>query len=65
MNRYLTTFLILLLTLPMAGCDLIGDILEFGFWLMVIVIGIIVLLVWWVARKFRGGARGPRGPGQP
>lgn len=62
MNRFLTTFLILLLTLPMAGCDLIGDILEFGFWLMVIVIGAIVLLVWWIAKKFRGGPRGPRQP---
>lgn len=65
MNRFLTTFLILLLTLPTAGCDLVGDILEFGFWLIVILIGIIVLLVWWIVRKFRGGTRPPRGPRQP
>lgn len=65
MNRLLTTFLLLVLTLPSAGCDLIGDILEFGFWVLVILIGIIVLLVWAIARVLRGGKRGPGGPGQP
>lgn len=65
MNRLLTTFLLLVLTLPSAGCDLLGDILEFGFWVLLILIGIIVLLVWAIARVLRGGSRGPRGPGQP
>lgn len=65
MNRLLTTFLLLVLTLPSAGCDLIGDILEFGFWALVILIGIIVLLVWVIVRMLRGRNRGPRGPRQP
>lgn len=64
-DRLLTTFLLLLLTLPTAGCDLIGDILQFGFWVLVILIGIIVLLVWVIARMLRGGTRGPGGPRGP
>lgn len=62
MNRSLTAFLLLLLTLPMSGCDLVGDILEFGFWVLVILIGIVVLLVWAIVRMLRGGTRGPREP---
>lgn len=65
MRHILTTFLILLLTLPMGGCDLVGDILEFGFWTLVILIGIIILLVWWIVRLMRRGRGNPRGPRQP
>lgn len=64
MNRFLTTFLVLLLTLPTSGCDLVGDILEFGFWLIVILIAVVALLIWGLVRMVRG-PRGPRGPSGP
>lgn len=41
----------ILLLLP--GCDFIGDVLEFGFWTGVIVVGLVVLVIWLVAKAFR------------
>ena len=62
MKRLVPTALILILTLSIGGCDLVGDILEFGFWMLVILIVVIALLVWALARLLRGRRRGPRGP---
>ena len=54
---YLMTLLVLL-TMTLSSCDVIGDIFEAGMWTAVIIIVIVVLLVVWLLRKFRG----PRGP---
>ena len=53
---------ILALTLFMAGCDLIGDVLEFGFWAILIIIGLVVLVVWLIARSLGGRRRNPPPP---
>lgn len=50
-------------TLLLAGCDLIGDILEFGFWVAVIILVLVIALIWWVVRKI--GSRGRRPPPAP
>lgn len=44
---------LLLLALLLSGCDLVGDVLEFGFWTGVVVLALVVLVVWLVARAFR------------
>lgn len=59
MKRYLGMLLVLLLTLPVGGCDLVGDILEFGFWMIIILILVVVLLIWGLMRALRGNRRGP------
>lgn len=46
MRRFQSMLFVLLLTVPMAGCDLLGDLLEFGFWTLLILIAIIVLIGW-------------------
>lgn len=58
-KRYPGMLLVLLLTLPVGGCDLVGDILEFGFWMIIILILLVVLLIWGLMRVLRGGRRGP------
>lgn len=60
MRRIQAILLVLLLTLPMAGCELIGDLLEFGFWVILIFIGLLVLLGWALRKAFR---RRPPPPG--
>ena len=60
MRRIQASLLVLLLTLPMAGCDLIGDVLEFGFWTLLILIGLIVLAGWGIKRAL--GRRNPPPP---
>ena len=40
-------------TLTLAGCDLVGDILEFGFWSGVVVVGLVALVIWFGLRAFR------------
>ena len=54
---YLMTLLVLL-TLTLSSCELVGDIFEAGMWTAVIIIVIVVLLIGWLLRKLRG----PRGP---
>lgn len=58
-KRYLGMLLVLLLTLPVGGCDLVGDILEFGFWAIIILILLVVLLIWGLMRALGGRRRGP------
>ena len=60
MRRIQASLLVLLLTLPMAGCDLVGDILAFGFWTIVILIALIALIIWAIKRSF--GRRNPPPP---
>ena len=61
MRRIQAIVLVLLLTLPLAGCELIGDLLEFGLWVIVIFVALLVLLGWALRRAFRG--RRPPPPG--
>ncbi|MGH7481611.1 MAG: hypothetical protein ACRELV_05605 [Longimicrobiales bacterium] len=62
MQRIPAVLVTLLATLSLGACDLVGDILEFGFWVLVIVVGLIVLVVWLIARRF---SRTPPGPPAP
>ena len=67
MNRRATLLPALLLTLSASGCDLVGDVLEFGFWVL-LVLGLIVFGAAWglfrvVARKGdRAGRHDPPPP---
>ncbi|WP_207434131.1 hypothetical protein [Sabulibacter ruber] len=45
--------LLLLLTLSLSSCELVGDIFEAGMWTAVIIIVIIVLLILWLLKKIR------------
>lgn len=50
---------VLALTLLLSGCELIGDILQAGFWLGVIVVVAILALIAWLVRKLGGRRGGP------
>lgn len=52
LRRASTLLALMLLTLPIAGCELIGDLLEFGFWVLVILVLLLVLAVWGLKRAF-------------
>ena len=53
-SRTLLLLPLLLIAVTTPGCDLLGDVIEFGFWVGVIVIGIIVLLIYMIFRWLRG-----------
>ena len=52
--RLIRLALLLVLTLPIAGCGLIGGIFKAGFWTAIVVIVLIVGLIGFVARGRRG-----------
>ena len=52
--RLQRVLLLLLLTLPVAGCDLVGGIFKAGFWTAVIVVVVVLALVGFVVRGRRG-----------
>jgi hypothetical protein len=51
MARLPLVVLLLLMTVSLSGCDLVGDILEFGFWVLLIVVVLVVALVVWILKK--------------
>ena len=65
MRRVQAILLVLLLTLPMTGCELVGDLLEFGFWVILIFIGLIVLVGWLLKRAFSRRTPPPPPPPGP
>jgi len=52
-RKWLHSLLFLLLTLTLSSCDLVGDVLEFGFWTALIIIGVLILIVYFILRMFR------------
>ena len=62
MRRLHSLLLLVLATFALGGCDLVGDVLEFGFWTFVILIGIIILLVWGLRAALTGRRRPPPPP---
>ena len=50
-TRFLAPALLALTLL--SGCDLVGDVLEFGFWTGVVVVAVLVAVVWFALRAFR------------
>lgn len=60
MNRSTLLYPVMaLLMLSLTGCDIIEGIFKAGFWAAVILIGLILLVVWGIARMFRGRRRSP------
>ncbi|MFD2515957.1 hypothetical protein ACFSRY_18945 [Pontibacter locisalis] len=50
---WLLNLLFILFAFTLSGCDLVGDVLEFGFWTAIIIIAVIVLIVYFIARLFK------------
>lgn len=51
-HALLRIFLLLLLAIGVAGCDFIGDVLEFGLWVVLIGLLLIALLIYAVIKAF-------------
>jgi hypothetical protein len=52
--KWFVSILFLAFSLTLTGCDLVGDVLEFGFWLALIIIAIVGGIIYFIARLFRG-----------
>lgn len=46
--------LLVLATVPLAGCELVGNIFQAGMWVGAIVIVLIIAIVGFIAAKIRG-----------
>lgn len=62
MRRLPALAVTLALALSTAGCELIVDILQVGFWMGVILVLIVVGLIWWIARLVTGRRNDTRTP---
>ena len=51
MNRAPHILLLLLVTLALPGCELVGDLLAAGFWAGVIVLALGIALIVWIFKK--------------
>lgn len=53
MYTRLRLFASLLLLLVLGSCELVGDVIEFGFWLGVVVVVVVVALIWGLMRMLK------------
>ncbi len=55
MNKNITslTILLLILTTSLTSCETMGDLVEFGVWIGVIIVVAILALVFWIYKKFK------------
>ncbi len=51
LKPYLMTLLILL-TITLSSCNVIGDIFKAGMWTSLIIIVIVIMLIIWIFRRF-------------
>lgn len=52
LQAYFFAFM-LILTMTLSSCDVIGDIFQAGMWTAVIIIVIVIALIMWLLRKIR------------
>jgi hypothetical protein len=52
--RFLWLILLVLATIPLAGCELVGDIFQAGMWVGVIFVVMIIAFVGFIAARIRG-----------
>lgn len=58
MKAYINLLIVLLLSLTLTSCELVGDIFKTGVWTgVILVVGIIIVVIWLLAKAFGGGSR--------
>jgi len=58
MKSYFGYLVIFLLTLSLSSCEVVGGIFKGGVWTgAILVIGVIVVIVWALAKAFGGGSK--------
>lgn len=45
--------LLLILTLTLSSCELIGDIFQAGFWTAIVLVVLVIGLIIWILNRFR------------
>jgi hypothetical protein len=50
-SKWILAFLLIITVIP--GCELIGDILEVGIWIGIILVVLVVAIIFWIIRKIR------------
>lgn len=51
MTRSPLAVVLLLFVLSLSSCDFVGDVIEFSFWTMLIIVVLLVALVVWIFKK--------------
>jgi len=52
-NNGIILAVLLFLSTAMSSCEAMGDLVEFGVWIGVIIVVAVVALIWWIVRKFK------------
>lgn len=50
----LFTIAIIAAAMTLSGCEMIGDILQVGIWMGIILVAIVIAIIYWLYRKFSG-----------
>ena len=50
----LLTFAIIAAAMTLSGCEMIGDILQAGIWMGIILVVFVIAIMFWLYRKFSG-----------
>jgi len=53
-KHFSIAILLFAISISLTSCEAIGDLIEFGVWIGVIIVVAILALVFWIYRKFKG-----------
>lgn len=58
MKAYINFLVVLLLTLTLTSCEVVGGIFKGGVWTgVILVVAVIAIVIWALSRAFGGGRR--------
>ena len=52
-NIFSLALILLVFSLSLTSCEVVGDLVEFGVWIGVIIVVAVLALIFWIYRKFK------------
>ena len=54
MKQFFSIWLfIVAMAMTLTSCEVVGGLIEFGFWIGIILVVLVVVIILWIARKLR------------
>jgi sterol desaturase/sphingolipid hydroxylase (fatty acid hydroxylase superfamily) len=52
-NIFSVALMLLVLSMSLTSCEVVGDLVEFGVWIGVVIVVAVLAIIFWIYRKFK------------
>jgi ABC-type multidrug transport system permease subunit len=52
-NIFSVALMLLVLSMSLTSCEVVGDLVEFGVWIGVLIVVAVLAIIFWIYRKFK------------